>query len=112
MLATKYLVYAILLMSLVTFSVRALPFYCIEFFKDHPIVRYLSIILPATIMPILVFYSFMIDKSGAAVHYIPEIAASLLIVFIHIWRRNLMISMIVGITAYVIFYELALSLMA
>ncbi|MCP4475925.1 MAG: hypothetical protein GY821_15445 [Gammaproteobacteria bacterium] len=56
-MSNTYLLIVILCMSLVTFSLRVVPFMFMNFFKHRPIIIYLGRALPGIVMVILVVFS-------------------------------------------------------
>ena len=94
------LLIVILLMSAITFATRAFPFI---FFKGRKPPRILEMIeknIPPAIMVILVFFSV---KDSAFLIYpygIPQLAGIAVVVALHLWKRNPMISIVAGTACY------------
>ena len=90
-------------MAVLTFFTRLIPFAI--FRGDKPVpgwVRYLGIVLPATIIATLVIYclknvEFLNYPSG-----IPELISVALVAGLHIWKRNTLISIGAGVLCYMI----------
>lgn len=100
-MATNSLVLlTIVIMSLISFTVRALPFYFLELFKDNKIIQYLAYTLPAAIMLILVVFSIQYVNYLQYPYGMPEIISSLLVAIIHVWKRNIIFSITMGVVCY------------
>ncbi len=100
----EYILLVIGLMCLVTFLTRAIPFYSIEIFKDHPFVKYLAQRMPPAVMIILVIFCYRNINYKLNPHGIPDLIAGLLTVAVHLYKRNLILSLITGILFYAIIY--------
>ena len=99
----------ILIMSMITFAIRAIPFCFIEIFKDHPLVTYLAKNLPAAIMLILVVYSYRNLPTPSLIFNLPAIVSICIIAIVHFWKRNLILSMATGLSIYILAYEILLN---
>jgi branched-subunit amino acid transport protein AzlD len=96
----------VLVMTLVTFFTRAVPF---MFFskKDPPqFFSYLQIYIPPVVMLILVFssyknYSFTIFSDGG-----PAVIAGLATALVHFWKRNVLLSIVGGTVLYMLLIRL------
>ena len=92
---------AILLMAAVTFLTRWLPF--AAFRPGQPIpktIAYLGQVLPLAMMAMLVVYCLKNVSFFAGSHGIPEIAASAVVVGLHVWKRNTLLSIAAGTVLY------------
>lgn len=89
-----------------TLFTRAFPFVVLGGKRDvPPVVKYLGNVLPPAIMIILVVYclknvNFMTGSKG-----IPEILAVGVVVLLHLWRRNTLLSIGVGTGIYMILVQ-------
>ena len=89
--------------ALVTIAIRFLPFLIFGDKRKTPgFVQYLGKVLPYAIMGMLVVFCLKGISFADAPHGIPELAASLLVVLLHVWKRSTLIS-IVGGTAFYMF---------
>ena len=102
MSTTVYLAGAVALMAVATFLTRALPF---AVFGSRPlpgVIRYLGKVLPQAIMVILVIY-FLKDIDYAAwPHGLSELLAMAAVAAVHLWRKNLYLSIVLGTVVYMI----------
>lgn len=89
------------LCALATMLTRFLPFLI---FKPGdglpPYIRYLGRALPPAVFALLVVYCLKDVSLFAGSHGIPEALALLLTTAVHLWRRNMMLSMAAGTIAY------------
>lgn len=89
-----------------TLFARAFPFVVLGGKREVPaVVKYLGNVLPPAIMIILVVYclknvNFMTGSRG-----IPEILAVGVVVLLHLWRRNTLLSIGVGTGIYMILVQ-------
>lgn len=96
----------IAVVALCTLLTRALPFMILGGKREVPqVVRYLGHMLPPAIMAILVVYCMRgVDFLGKN-HGLPEILASLVVVFLHLWKRNTLLSIGAGTICYMILVQ-------
>ena len=84
-----------------TLIMRALPFLVFSSKKPTPkIIKYLGAVLPAAIFGMLVVYCLKGVSLLSAPHGLPELIAISAVVGIHIWRRNMLLSIFVGTALY------------
>lgn len=96
-----YVVLIIAVVAITTFLLRALPFIIFGSRKQLPdVVQYMGRVLPPCIMVTLVVYCLK-DISFAEGNYgIPEIIAILVVVLIHLWKKNTLLSIAAGTIVY------------
>jgi branched-subunit amino acid transport protein AzlD len=90
-----------------TMITRFLPF--IIFPADRPVpvfVHYLGKMLPSSALGLLVIYSMKDVNLLAPDHGIPEILSVLVVALLHIWRRNMLISIAGGTVLYMLMVQL------
>ena len=93
----------VLIIALVTLGIRALPF--LVFPEDQPIphlVTKLSNLLPAAVMGMLVVYCLRGVTPFAWPFGLPEFIAIAVVVAFHIWKRNTLVSIILGTVSYML----------
>ena len=100
--------YALVLLTLgaITFATRAIPFLLFGHRKVPDMVLYLGRMLPPAIMAMWVIYclkdiDFMSGSFG-----LPEIIACVLVVVLHLWKKNALISIFGGTIAYMLLVQL------
>jgi len=99
---SAYVLGAILAMGAVTVLCRAAPF--LFFIRRRPpaIVDYLQRYIPPMIMTVLVLGSYKGISFAIAPYGIPEIAAGLAVAGLHLWKRNTLVSILVGTAMYMV----------
>jgi branched-subunit amino acid transport protein AzlD len=98
---TTYIFSAVAIMAVVTFALRAIPFAVLKPLRSSALVAYLGIYMPAGVMLILVMYSLKNVSVTAPSHGIPELIAVSATAAIHLWRKNAVLSIVVGTAMYV-----------
>lgn len=99
MVNTAHSAMMVLVIALVTVALRFAPF--LVFRKKTPkVVLYLSEVLPYAIMGMLVIYCLKGVSVFTGSHGIPEAAAALLVVILHKWKHNTLLSILAGTVAY------------
>lgn len=93
--------------SLVTIAIRFLPFILFPESREVPkFLTYLSNVLPAAIIGMLVVYCFRNTDVVAFPYAIPEILATAVVVGSYLWKKNFLISIAVGTVLYMILVQL------
>jgi len=91
---------AVAAMALVTILTRAAPFIFFAKRKPPAALDYLQTYLPPALMTILVMASFKDIRWAQVPHGIPALAAAALTALMHLWRRNVLVSIACGTAAY------------
>ena len=107
MIDSTYTVQAIVVMGLVTFALRALPFVAAQWLAHHPMVRRLDGFLPLAAMLLLVVHSALGQARAHAGGPWPELAAVALTAALQWWGKNALLSILAGTGAYVLLRYLA-----
>jgi len=95
-----------------TFATRVLPFVALARQAEHPLILHLGRYLPPAVMMILVLYALrdfrpLADgRLNVAPDGWPMIIASLVVVSLHLWQRNALLSIIGGTGAYMAMVQL------
>lgn len=91
----------ILVVALVTFSTRVLPFLLFPKGKEiPPVIRYLGGVLPPAVIGMLVVYCLKGVRLTAMPFGLPELIAVSVVVALHVWKRNNLLSIGVGTVLY------------
>ncbi|MDV6265935.1 branched-chain amino acid transporter permease [Rhodococcus globerulus] len=98
---TTYIFSAVAIMAVVTFALRAIPFAVLKPLRSSALVAYLGIYMPAGVMLILVMYSLKNVSATGPSHGLPELIAVSATAAIHLWRKNAVLSIVVGTAMYV-----------
>jgi branched-subunit amino acid transport protein AzlD len=97
-----YVLAAVLLIAVTTFLLRAVPFLALQRVAGAPLVRYAGPVMPAGVMAILVLYSLSDVRVSAYPYGLPSLIGVAVTVLIHAWRRNPLLSIVIGTATYVI----------
>ena len=91
---------AIIVMTFMNFLTRVFPF--IFFLKKDPppIIIYIETYFPPVIMTILVFFTIKDVDLAVFPYGLKEISAILLTAFLHIWKKNYLVSIFLGTLFY------------
>ena len=86
---------------------RFLPFLVFPSGKPTPkYIRYLGKVLPAAIFGLLVVYSLKNVNPLAGSHGIPELLSILLVIGLHLWKRQMLLSIAGGTICYMALVQL------
>lgn len=97
----------IAVVALVTMGIRFLPF--VIFRKKTPrLVLYMGKVLPFAIMGMLVVYTLKHVSVVEGNHGIPELIGVLLVVFLHKWKHNTLLSIVGGTIIYMLLVQVVL----
>ncbi len=100
----QYALLLILIMAGVTALLRFLPFFL--FSKNTPkSILYLGDVLPYSVMAMLVVYCLKSTSFTGTTHGIPEIVSVALVVLLHKWKHNTLLSIIGGTACYMFFVQ-------
>lgn len=99
--------YGLVLLTLgaVTFATRATPFLLFGSRPTPRVVLYLGRMLPPAIMAMLVVYCLKDVDLMTGAHGLPEAIACGLVVALHLWRHNALISIFGGTLAYMLLVQ-------
>ena len=87
--------------AVVTFLTRVLPFLIFPGNKKTPaFVTYLGNVLPFSVMGMLVVYCLKSVNLLTAPHGLPELVSVVLVVIVHKWKHNLLLSIAGGTVLY------------
>lgn len=92
---------------LATALTRFLPFIIFPAGKDAPkFIKYLGKVLPAAVFGFLVVYCLKnVDILGGS-HGIPELIAVAVVVALHLWKRQMLLSILGGTVVYMLLIQL------
>ena len=93
------------IISAVTMLLRIIPFLVFEKKETPVFVTYLGKVLPYAIMGMLVVYCLKGITFLASPYGIPELIAVSLVVLVHIWKRNTLLSILVGTLSYMMMVQ-------
>ena len=98
-----YVVLAILISALVTFSLRALPFLLFSGNRKMPgWLSRLGAVLPSSIMAVLIVYCLKGVKSDIIGTGVPSAIAVLVVALSYKWKHNTFLSILFGTAVYMV----------
>lgn len=98
---TLHLVLLVLVMAVVSYLLRAFPFIVFSGNKETPkYVTYLGKVLPFAIIGMLVIYCVKDISFSEIGSFVPYIVSGTIVVLLHIWRRNTLLSIVCGTLSY------------
>ena len=90
-----------------TLITRFLPFAVFPAGRPTPgYIRYLGKVLPAAVFGLLVIYSLKDVSIFAGSHGIPEMISILLVIVLHVWKRQMLLSIAGGTVCYMLLVQL------
>ena len=95
----------IALCSVATILTRALPFLIFSGGNPPRYIRYLGKALPAAIFGMLVVYCLKGIELLSAPHGLPELIGVAIVVALHLWRRNMLLSIAAGTLCYMLLIQ-------
>ncbi len=97
----------ILVMALVTAGLRFLPFVIFTKGRKVPdVVAYLGRVLPYAVMAMLVVYCLKGISFVQVPFGLPELISVVLVVVLHVWKRNTLLSIIGGTVCYMMLVQM------
>lgn len=106
MIDVRHSLLLVAVMAMVTFALRALPFLMFGGGKKvHPGVTHLGKVLPYAIIGMLVVYCLKGTTFLQPPYGIPELIASAVVVLLHVWKRNTLLSVGAGTVCYMLLVQ-------
>lgn len=97
----------ILAVVLGTMTTRFLPFLLFPAGKPTPeYIKYLGKVLPAAVFGLLVVYSLKNVSILNGSHGIPELLSIVLVILLHYWKRQMLLSIAGGTICYMLLVQL------
>lgn len=102
-------VMSIAIAAVANFLTRSTPFFIFD--RHHgnqksdeisPFIEGLGKFLPPAIMGMLVVYCFRNVNFLTGTHGLPELIATVITILIHLWRRSMCLSLLVGTLSYIL----------
>ena len=89
---------------------RFLPFAIFSEGKPTPdYIQFLGKALPSAVFALLVVYCYRSVEWTGGHHGLPEVIASLVTIALHLWKRNMFLSMLGGTATYILLIQLVFS---
>ena len=106
-MANLYGIAMIAVIALVTAALRFLPFFIFRGNRQTPkYIEYLGKVLPYAIMGMLVVYCLKGVTFASLENWLPYLVATALVVLVHLWKRNTLLSIISGTVCYMVLVQL------
>lgn len=98
-----YAVICILVSGVATFLTRLIPFALFSGGRQMPpLLKKMAGILPSAVIAVLVIYGVSEPMASLDMRSVAALAALLLTVGLHVWRKNTLLSMFGGTAAYML----------
>ena len=91
----------------VTIALRFAPFLLLRGRETPKFIAYLGRVLPYAIMGMLVVYCLRGTSFTNASNWLPQLISVAVVVGLHIWKRNTLLSIIAGTAIYMILVQVA-----
>lgn len=105
--STLHSIALVLVMAVVSYLLRAFPFIVFSGKKETPkFVTYLGKVLPFAIIGMLVIYCVKDISFEVVANFLPYIISGAVVVLLHIWRRNTLLSILAGTLSYMALVQL------
>jgi len=92
-------------MALAVMTTRFLPFALFQGRKTPKVIQYLGTVLPAAVFGLLVVYCLKNVDVTSGNHGLPELIAITATVLLHVWHRQMMLSIAGGTVIYMILVQ-------
>ena len=104
---TTYAILMIAVCAVVTALLRFIPFFVFGGKRKTPeIITYLGKVLPCAIMGMLVVFCLKGVSPTVYPYGLPELIACVLVVVLHVWKRNTLLSIVGGTACYMVLIQL------
>ena len=106
-MTTAQQILTIAMVVLGTLATRFLPFLLFPSGKPTPkYIEYLGKVLPAAMMGLLVVYCLRNVSPFTGSHGLPELISLAIVAALHIWKRNMLLSIAAGTACYMLLVQL------
>lgn len=106
MLTSSQALLMIFIAAICTFATRLFPFIVFRGKREVPkTVQYLGNALPKAVMAVLIVYSLKFINLTAYPNGMPELIASVVVLGLHVWKRNNLLSIGAGTVCYMLLVQ-------
>ena len=105
-MSNQFIILSILVISAVTIAIRFLPFLLFNKKDPPPVVVYLGKTLPYAAMGMLVVYCLKNVSFSQWNSFLPELISGLLVTISYLWKRNAILSILIGTICYMLLVQL------
>ena len=96
---------SIVIISLITIALRALPFILLKGRKTPAWIEYMGRVLPFAVIGMLVVYCLKGISFTTPAGFAPALIATAVIVLSYVWKQNTLLSIISGTVIYMILVQ-------
>ena len=89
----------------VTIGLRFAPFLLLRGRETPKFIAYLGRVLPYAIMGMLVVYCLRGTSFATVANWLPQLIAVAVVVLLHLWKRNTLLSIIAGTALYMVLMQ-------
>ena len=89
----------------VTIALRFAPFLLLRGRETPKFIAYLGRVLPYAIMGMLVVYCLRGTSFAVMSNWMPQLIATALVILLHVWKKNTLLSIIAGTACYMILVQ-------
>ena len=89
----------------VTIALRFAPFLLLRGRETPKFIAYLGRVLPYAIMGMLVVYCLRGTSFSTVANWLPQLIAVAVVVLLHLWKRNTLLSIIAGTALYMVLMQ-------
>ena len=105
-LSLSYVWPAVIVMFLVTYSIRGFVFAAFGGSQKPPkVILYLGSVISPAVICMLVVYCFRNTTIFSHPHGLPELIATIVCITLHLWKRNPLLSIIISTIIYMIMLQ-------
>lgn len=98
---TTYILGVVAAATAVTWALRAVPFAVLAPLRHSSLLPYLAARMPVGVLAILTIYTLRHVDVVDASSVVPAAVGIIVTTALHVWRRNMILSLIIGTGAYV-----------
>lgn len=104
--ASQYILAFIAVATLATFATRAIPFLFFERHHEHPLLLHIGRYLPVAVMALLVVVFLVRSAHWSTPAFgLDALIPCLLVISMHYWKGNALMSILVGTIAYMLIQQ-------
>ena len=99
--STTYIIAFIAVATAATFLTRVIPFLFLSRHHEHPLLLHIGRYLPAAVMALLVIVFLLRSATWTAPAFGADaLIPCVIVIALHLWRRNALLSIVAGTAAY------------
>ena len=103
---TAYILAFIAVATAATFATRVIPFLFLSRHHEHPLLLHIGRYLPAAVMALLVVVFLIQSASWKAPAFgIDALLPCAVVIALHLWRRNALLSIVAGTAVYMVIQQ-------